>query len=219
MAAERKVQAALDTAQNGVWDLVDRARSGDHQAVSALYRNHVGLVRSYLYARCGDWPLAEDLTSETFVRALSRIDRLTHRGSSFGAWLTTIARNLFFDVKKAARERYEVPASDVIDIADDFADPFDQLSRELDAKYVRRTLAALTAEQRECVFLRFFAGLGVKEVAVVMNRDPGSVRALQCRALKKLAVLIGQNGHGEAGSTTRHGACGTEIGPLLEVYR
>lgn len=174
---------------DAIWELVARARSGDPDAFSLLYRHHVDLVYGYLQTRT-DWSLAEELTSETFTRALARLDRLTHQGSTFAAWLITIARNLLLDNAKAARTRREVSMPDGWDFADVTADPADDFERGQDAALVRRCLRGLTQDQRECLVLRFFLGYPVAQVARAMNRNAGSVRALQSRATKKLALLL-----------------------------
>ena len=69
----------------------------------ALYDSALPLVHGYLLSRCGDRATAEDLTSETFVRALRRIDSLSAQGRDVGAWLVTIARNLALDHLKSGR--------------------------------------------------------------------------------------------------------------------
>ena len=69
----------------------------------------------YIYFRVGSHPLAEDLTSETFLRALRRITDFTWQGRDFGAWLVTIARNLVADHFKSGRYRLEITTGEVID--------------------------------------------------------------------------------------------------------
>ncbi|NKQ54254.1 sigma-70 family RNA polymerase sigma factor [Amycolatopsis sp. K13G38] len=171
------------------WALVEKARSGDSEAFSLLYRHHFDLVHGYLHSRA-DFSLAEDLTSETFARALARLDRLTHHQSTFGAWLITIARNLLLDNAKAARTRYEVTMPEGWDFTDCSDDPAVGFERAQNIELVRRCLTGLTRDQRECIVLRFFLGYPVAQVAKAMNRNAGSVRALQVRATKKLALLL-----------------------------
>ena len=80
-----------------VWALVRRAQDGDAEAFGQLYDHYVTLVHRYAYHRVGDRATAEDITSETFLRALRRIDSLSFQGRDVGAWLVTIARNIIFD--------------------------------------------------------------------------------------------------------------------------
>lgn len=85
-----------------------RARDGDAEAFGSLYDHYVELVYRYIYYRVGTHSLTEDLTSETFLRALRRICDFHWQGKDFGAWLVTIARNLVADHFKSGRYRLEV---------------------------------------------------------------------------------------------------------------
>jgi RNA polymerase sigma-70 factor (ECF subfamily) len=72
-------------------------------------------VFRFVYFRVGNRQLAEDLTSDTFLRALKRIGSFTWQGRDLGAWLVTIARNLVADHFKSGRYRLEVTTGDVLD--------------------------------------------------------------------------------------------------------
>ena len=63
----------------------------------------------------------------------------------------------------------------------------------LDSEYLMRAVAQLGEEQRECVMLRFMQGLSVHETAAVMGKNDGAIKALQHRAVRKLADLIGND--------------------------
>src|SRR5690606_2206251 len=96
--------------------LVLRAKTGDAEAFGTLYDRYLDLVYRYVYFRVGSHPLAEDLTSETFLRALRRIADFTWQGRDFGAWLVTIARNLVADHFKSGRYRLEVSTAEILDV-------------------------------------------------------------------------------------------------------
>ncbi|MQA94263.1 MAG: sigma-70 family RNA polymerase sigma factor [Streptosporangiales bacterium] len=170
--------------------LIARARDGDAEAFGLLYARYAAPVQRFIYFRVGDRALAEDLASETFLRALRRIDGFTWRGTDFGAWLMTIARNLVIDHFKSGRHRLEVCIADPLE-----PEPYGPLSegpedRVLDA-FTRRTvlgeLGRLGPAQRECIVLRFLHGLSLAETAAVMGRNEGAIKALQYRAVRALA--------------------------------
>ena len=98
-----------------VWALVRQAQDGDAEAFGRLYDHYVTMVHRYLLHRVGDRAQAEDFTSETFVRALRRIDSLSFQGRDVGAWLVTIARNIVRDHVKSSRFRLEVTTADMRD--------------------------------------------------------------------------------------------------------
>jgi RNA polymerase sigma-70 factor, ECF subfamily len=171
-------------------EIVLRAREGEPEAFGVLYDRYVDVVYRFVYHRVGTHALAEDLTSETFLRALRRMSRFTWQGKDFGAWLVTIARNLVLDHFKSGRYRLEVSTPDLPD-----GDRWEEgPERAVLDGFTRRALFSavrqLGAEQRECVVLRFLHGLSVAETAAVMGKNTGAVKALQYRATRSLARIF-----------------------------
>ena len=173
-----------------VWALVRQAQDGDAEAFGRLYDHYVTMVHRYLLHRVGDRAQAEDFTSETFVRALRRIDSLSFQGRDVGAWLVTIARNIVRDHVKSSRFRLEVSTADMRD-ADRVTDgPEDAVVQALTNERLLACIRQLGSEQQECISLRFLQGLSVAETAAVMGKKDGAVKALQHRAVRRLASLL-----------------------------
>jgi RNA polymerase sigma-70 factor (TIGR02952 family) len=186
--------AALVDAHAGsavdVWALVHRAQQGDAEAFGELYDHYVTLVHRYVYHRVGDRATAEDVTSETFVRALRRIDSLSFQGRDVGAWLVTIARNIILDQVKSSRYRLEVTTADMRD-ADRATDgPEDAVLQHLTNQQLLACVQQLGSEQQECIVLRFLHGLSVSETAQIMGKKDGAIKALQHRAVRRLAGML-----------------------------
>jgi RNA polymerase sigma-70 factor (TIGR02952 family) len=173
-----------------VWGLVRRTQDGDAEAFGELYDHYVTMVHRYVYSRVGDRALAEDVTSETFVRALRRIDSLSFQGRDVGAWLVTIARNIVRDHVKSSRFRLEVTTADMRD-ADRATDgPEDAVVQRLTNEQLMACVRQLGPEQQECISLRFLHGLSVSETAAIMGKKDGAIKALQHRAVRRLAGLL-----------------------------
>jgi RNA polymerase sigma-70 factor (ECF subfamily) len=173
-----------------VWALVHRAQQGDAEAFGELYDHYVTMVHRYVYHRVGDRATAEDVTSETFVRALRRIDSLSFQGRDVGAWLVTIARNIIRDHVKSSRYRLEVSTADMRD-ADRATDgPEDAVVQHLTNQQLLACVQQLGSEQQECIVLRFLHGLSVSETAEIMGKKDGAIKALQHRAVRRLAGLL-----------------------------
>jgi RNA polymerase sigma-70 factor (ECF subfamily) len=173
-----------------VWTLVRAAQDGDAEAFGQLYDRYLDLVFRYAYHRLGDRAMAEDITSETFVRALRRLDSLTYQGRDVGAWLVTITRNLVLDHLKSSRHRMEVITDDMRQ-ADRATDgPETAVLERLTNTALLRCVRQLGAEQQECVVLRFLQGLSVAETASIMGKNEGAIKALQHRAIRRLASLL-----------------------------
>jgi RNA polymerase sigma-70 factor, ECF subfamily len=170
-----------------VWGLVEAAQRGDTEAFGRLYDRYVDVVHRYAFARLGDRTLAEDVTSETFLRALRRIGSVSYRGRDVGAWFITIARNLVLDHVKSGRNRYEVVSAEPLEPSVGIEGPEPAVLRRLSAEELLRCVRQLPPDQQECVVLRFLQGLSVAETAAVMTRNVGAVKALQHRALRRLA--------------------------------
>ena len=171
--------------------LVERARGGDAEAFGELYDHYRGSILRYTTSRVGSRPLAEDLTSETFVRALRNIQTFRWQGRDFGAWLTTIARNLVLDHYKASRTRLEITTDEVGD-HDTTTAPAPEIAvlAALDGRDLLAALSILPQAQRECLVLRFLQDLSIAETAAALHRTEGAVKQLQLRALRTLAKLV-----------------------------
>ena len=174
-----------------IWGLVHAAQDGDTAAFASLYDRYVDVVFRYVLFRVGDRELAEDVTSETFLRALRRIGTVTYQGRDVGAWFVTIARNLVLDHVKSSRFRLEVVAADVADDTKQVQiGPEQQVLSNATRATLLECIDQLGDDQRECIVLRFLQGLSVAETAKIMNRNDGAVKALQHRAVRRLAQLL-----------------------------
>ena len=173
-------------------EIVTRAQGGDSDAFGELYDRYVDVVYRYIYYRVGNATLSEDLTSETFMRALRRISSYTWQGRDFGAWLVTIARNLIADHFKSGRYRLEVATSDLVEAGADRSEegPEAEVLAGITNAALLEAVKALGAEQQECISLRFLQGLSVAETAAVMGKNEGAIKALQYRAVKSLSRLL-----------------------------
>lgn len=172
------------------WDLVRAAQEGDRAAFAQLYDRYVDVVFRYVLFRVGDRELAEDVTSETFLRALRRITSVTYQGRDVGAWFVTIARNLVLDHVKSSRFRLEVSTAEIDDPRRVESGPEQQVLSKVTRSALLDCVRKLGADQRECIVLRFLQGLSVAETAAIMSRNEGAVKALQHRAVRRLAQLL-----------------------------
>ena len=178
-----------------VMDIVTRAQAGDAEAFGQLYDRYVDVVYRYVQYRVSNSALAEDLTSETFLRALRRITSYTWQGRDFGAWLVTIARNLIADHYKSGRYRLELATSDLVEAGADRSEdgPEDEVLTGITNAVLLEAVKRLNAEQQECIALRFLQGMSVAETAQIMGKNEGAIKALQYRAVKSLSRLLPQD--------------------------
>jgi RNA polymerase sigma-70 factor (ECF subfamily) len=181
------------------WDLVHAAQEGDAAAFGVLYDRYVDVVYRYVFFRLGDRDLAEDITSETFLRALRRITSVSYQGRDVGAWFITIARNIVLDHVKSSRYKLEIVTDEVSEsgsapfagqTTDEGNGPEQLALSGATRDALLKCIAELGEDQRECIVLRFVQGLSLTETAQIMKRNEGAIKALQHRAVRKLAQLL-----------------------------
>jgi len=172
-------------------DLVASAQRGDTRAAGRLYDRHHLPIFHYVYARTSHQQVAEDLTGEVFTRMIRHLPEYEERGIPFRAWLYRIAGNL---VKDHYRRNGNVPLP--LSVAEEVNVPVNSpdrvVERTLTLASVQQALAQIDENQREVVFLRFLAGMSLKEVASTMDKSVGAVKSLQHRGLTALRIVLEQ---------------------------
>ncbi|KAA9153973.1 sigma-70 family RNA polymerase sigma factor [Amycolatopsis acidicola] len=176
------------------WELVHAVQGGDLPMFGEIYRRYHSSLIGFFVSRQFDRATAEDLTSETFVRALQAIRTVRYQGRDLGAWLVTIARNLTLDYRKSGRARRETSVPEVFDLDGTAAGPEVRVLAAMELDLVCDRLGELTGEQRNCLLLRRIHGYSVAETAALLGRSEGATRALQHRAERALASLMADAG-------------------------
>jgi RNA polymerase sigma-70 factor (ECF subfamily) len=180
------------------WAYIEMFQTGgEHQkkvAVAALYDRYIDTVFRFVYFRVGNRQVAEDITADTFVRAIKRLHTWQNQGRDVGAWLVTIARNLVADHFKSGRYRLEVTTGDASSA--DKVDTSSEGSPEAAVLDYFTNVTLLSAvkmlvpEQQECIVLRFIQGFSVAETAQIMEKNEGAIKAMQHRAIQSLRRLL-----------------------------
>jgi RNA polymerase sigma-70 factor (ECF subfamily) len=194
--------------------LVMSARDGNERAFRRLYGEFAPRVYRFCRFRVTHAADAEDLTQQTFLKAVQALPRYEDRGLPFAAWLFRIARNVVIDFERRRRE--EIDLDDVIDRDPaTISDP--RVVRPDDSDALIRAIGELTKGQRDVLTYRFFADLSVRETGLLIGRNEASVRALQARALGALRRRLERSSQRDvemaavADSDTRDRRLGTYI--------
>jgi len=173
--------------------LVEQARS-DRAAFGELYDLYVRRIYAFCLSRTKDKDEAEEVTAQTFERALNAIGRYEHRGAPFSSWLLRIAANLIVDrgrrqVRVVLLGDDPVPEQHVERSEED--DPQLWVERWERALWLRAQVASLPSTQKQAVRLRYWEGLSVAEVADRMGRNENATKQLLHRAVTNLRVRAG----------------------------
>jgi RNA polymerase sigma-70 factor (ECF subfamily) len=168
--------------------LIARAKSGDADAISALYERYAPQIQRYIASRLGDPVLAEDVCADVFVKVLESLERYEDRGWPFSAWLYRIAYARTVDVLRQSRRRHSIPLDErQLGTLDP---PDEQIMARIAYLEIKGAMGMLTNEQRLVLRLRFDEDRSLAEIAESLGRTIGSIKALQHRGLARLAQAL-----------------------------
>src|SRR3972149_5612561 len=170
--------------------LIQRAQQGDLAALSELYNLHVDRIYRYIRYRTGDDQTAEDITAEVFLRAIESLSGYNDQGAPFIAWLYRIAYARIVDFWRRGKRRQTAPLDDPL-----LQDGLVATDEAIDVDFLQHrslwtALQQLTDDQQNVIILKFMQELSNGEIAQVLGKTEGAVKALQRRALEALARLL-----------------------------
>lgn len=173
--------------------LVAQARE-DPRAFGELFDRYYEAIFRYILHRTANVALAQELTSETFYKALDRLWTFRWRGLPFSSWLYRIASN---EVNAHYRRHRHYRTGSLDDFGDRLADELTEADRELLAaealleedvffRELHRQIADLKPKYQEVITLRYFEDKKIREIAEILGKSPGTVKSLLHRALGQL---------------------------------
>ena len=169
--------------------LVRQAQQRDPEAFGRLYEAYFDKIYRYVAFKIGNETEAEDMTQQVFLKVLRSISSFRWRGISFAAWLFRIAHNQVVDYLRKKAKRVTVPIDNLPVIASD-DNPQLMAERRLDIEQLVSATGQLTEAQREVISLRFAGELSVAEVAEIIGKSQGAVKALQHSAIVALRRVL-----------------------------
>jgi RNA polymerase sigma-70 factor (ECF subfamily) len=169
------------------------AAQEDPSRFTELYRRHVGAIHALAWARLGDRAAAEDVTAETFRRALRALPRFEPRGVPFRAWLARICINQINDeLHRRQRASRLVIAASAQPQADTAADDIGAADRRA---LVHGLVDRLSPDHRAVIHLRFGEDRSIADAAAQLGRSAAAVKQLQRRAIAELRALLAEGDH------------------------
>ena len=172
-------------------DLVNRARTGDREALGGLYDLYLTRVYRYVLAHVGQPAETEDITAEIFLRLVENIARFEWQGVPFSAWLFRIARNQVITHYRKKGNRTPNMSMDDFDVEDSQPGPEWLVEQRVTTQEVFAACEKLPPSQRQVIALRFGAGLSVRETADTLGKTENNVKVLQHKAITKLQRMLG----------------------------
>lgn len=207
----------MDTTPSTTRTLRKRIRAGDHDAFGELFDAYARSVYHHSYRLTGEWTVAEDIVSLTFLDAWRLREKLDEDGGSLRPWLLGIATNVTRNTRRAARRHAaavaRIPRGEPsADFAEEVAGRLDDAAR---LALVRTAFARLRRAEREVLALCVWGGLDYAAAAEALGVPVGTVRSRLSRARTKLSkyMELPQSGGQMRGDRI------TAVGPLREGNR
>ena len=164
-----------------------------------LYDAHFEAIYHFLLGRVADRQLAEDLTSDTFMIALEKIDKYRYEGKPFRAWLYRIAINELNQHYRDKKREHEAMVREWKEVGEAFEaadlDVKEKESKEeqvLHLKQLNEAFHLLKPDEQDVLSLRYFQDLSYNEMADTLNTSVNNIGVKLNRALKRLSQLCPQ---------------------------
>jgi RNA polymerase sigma-70 factor (ECF subfamily) len=179
-------------------ELIQSAQGGDREAFAVLVERYWDRLFRWLYNLTHNQHTAEDLTQDTFLKALSHLDSF-QVGGNFRAWLFRIAHNSCINHAKACRTRLPLPET----LPDDDEGPLEQVQSREAMQALARAVGRLPAEFRAAFLLRVEEGLSFRQIAEVLGLTEETARWRVFKARQKLVHVLASQLDGEDDKVTR----------------
>jgi RNA polymerase sigma-70 factor (ECF subfamily) len=176
-------------------DLVRRARRSP-DAFAELYDQNYARIFNYALRRTANLEVAQDITSETFFKALKKLWQFRWRNVSFSAWLYRIASNEVNQYFRKAEYKRSASLEELQEQGFEPASPYDPESELIEAQEelkqhedfleIQARIARLPTGYQEVIALRFFEKKQISEIAEILGKKEGTIKSLLRRAIERL---------------------------------
>ena len=176
-------------------ELVEKARRNP-EAFGKIYDQYYSPIFGYVLKRVANIEIAQDITSEVFFKALKNLGQFHWQGISFSFWLYRIAANQITDHfrknghKTISLEEFGELAANAV-LPGESLQAEEELERHQDFLNLHENISKLTTKYQEVITMRFFEEKQIKEIAQILGKREGTVKALLHRGLRKLGRLMG----------------------------
>jgi RNA polymerase sigma-70 factor (ECF subfamily) len=171
-------------------ELVEQARNGNRQALNQLVHLYWQPLYRYIFYKVRHKEETEELTQDTFLKAITYLPKYEERGISFHSFLLRVATNLITDHwRRKSRSGEWLPLTEALILRDEEGPDEVAILGERKA-LIDAAIEMLPEEQKRVVILRLIEGRSIKEVADIMRKSEGALKMLQQRALQGIRKRI-----------------------------
>lgn len=170
--------------------IIIKAREGDQEAFSLLYKEYYVPVYRYIYLRIRSKEQSEDLTQDVFLKIYKSIGSLNPTGDSPLGYFYTIAKNTLIDFWRKKNLSTVSDDDFLLSVPDSGPNAFDAAKLKEESSIIHECLAELSRDQREIITLKFVNDLSNQEIAKITGKKETAVRQLQVRGLRTLGKIF-----------------------------
>jgi len=171
--------------------LLERLKKGDSDAFAQVYDEYADKIYRFIYFKVDNQLLAEDLTSQTFLKCWEYIRQEQKTVENIQAFLYRIARNNVIDYYRTRKETTDLSAAIGLD-DQKLPLPDEKISIDQDTNVMISALAELPDDYNDIVTLRYIEEYTVREIASILGKTENNVRVTLHRAIQALKNQIKQ---------------------------
>ncbi len=152
------------------------------QNIEEVYKEYFDIVNRYLLCLTHNADLSEELTQETFFRAVKNINKF--KGNcKISVWLCQIAKNLWLD---EIHKNKKIDNQDVLDILEDNQNLEENIIDKTEKLELYNKIKKLDSQTKEVIYLRITGDLTFKEIGTILNKTENWARVTYYRGKNKL---------------------------------
>lgn len=170
--------------------LVKRCQKGDLEAFEGIYNRFFDRVYAYVFRQVDTAADTEDIVSGVFLEAFEKIDGFTWKGAGLAAWLFRIARNDVLDHYRRKGRWQETALPEQCDYPADTAHPAEVAEHNWENAELLDAVKHLSEEQRQVILLKLMFNFSNRQIAEVLEKNEGAVKALRHRAMVSLKQIL-----------------------------
>lgn len=166
--------------------LIEKAKV-DSKDFAELYEHYYPHIRRFFAVKLKDGAQVDDLTAQTFEKALANLDKFTWRGHPFSAWLYRLANNLLIDhYRSLSKQNYASLESQVVDVPEEKLSMDGELRLEWEHSSITALVQKLPKSQQQILILKFYEGYTNRKIAEMLKISESNVGTILHRVVKKL---------------------------------
>lgn len=164
-------------------NLIKQCQEGDLAAFSGIYDLYLERIYRFIYYRVSHKETAEDLSSQTFLKALKAIESADFSSKNFSAWIYKIAYNLIIDYYRA--DKKEMNLDKILDLSSS-DDLLSQADKELKLDLIKKAMEFLSPKQKDVLIMRVWDELSYKEISLISGESEDNCKVIFSRSINKL---------------------------------